>query len=1053
MTPTTSEDGTLRLLVVSGSDTSERIVEFLKSWCGKGLVDPILVCDVTRCEKLDGEAPLIRVRSTLDGSVGDADAVDLDLINAAARDAGLVAVRGVLLYDHDVGDAGESYLRVLNALLGHVPDQEDPRLLRSGMVSVFAPYDSTTRFHPSAVNHETSAVVLSVEDRAQPDGGSGVLHSEEVYAAHVAGAVATIIGAWSGLDMPELGEFLSKSEDNANFAYARAMRHFVRIAGAAPSLSDVVDAAAGAMLGAETVELVDTGVKKVRGVDADVLVDDAVTRVKELDRHPISYGRPDTIDLAKSLAALPEQHRGAITFGWRQTAETFSTMAHFARGVTRRVTTGKSPEGAPHGWWESEASLPRQREAQLLKIVADQEAERKRMASERPPPTASEGMADPLRDALFRQVLALVDGGFPAPLDPSAPVADREPQPVLAQRLLAAPPPFEAPQLGRDLGHALEESGDVPAFDFWRRGGILRRLEPFRNQRPPVVEVEDDPGPDGADATQREDAAREPTNGDEALVPTIPEDLLDAEECAGVMYAWAKEVPATVEAQAVEGLDVASEYHLARSWYASVGSSFLGKIAQHLGEQIDLAAVDHRDSEQPPKAPEIADRLRRMRSAFQVVVWSVLISAVFSTTLALVLAPSPLVGLQRRWGWLLALFVVLCLVWLVAALLYERRDRKLAETIETFRCEAANQQTLHAISRSEYHRLKSVNSEFAPWAEILSWVINEPQPPVTQSDAQEPRSPFASGEGRTPLNALPNAARMARIELSDSFIVAEKRTAVARATQRGWLHTTFEDVLAAAFPVDDWDFAEAVEKVAMGERGAVDARGVLLRQLRQRLLAAQLREALTDRVRQWREELVPTLAGRDLLEMQVVDLESGSPVSSRQAGTKRNGMARKGKRGGKGKKGRKTKDRASTTTLQAFQSPLVGDTTSFSTAIWTNPRQTAGAHSGTSAGDLTGELASVAWVLRGLSTEGGDGRELTDVCVYPQDLILVGDDIKALAARVDVAQLEPPEGFVCFTVGEAGSVGEGDHDPHDPDDQTDEDDEYDVADEDDPDQL
>jgi hypothetical protein len=700
-------------------------------------------------------------------------------------------------------------------------------------------------------------------------------------------------------------------------------------------------------------------------------------------------------------------------------------MTLFARGVTRFVTSGKGRDDAPRGWFESANSLPRKREARLSEIVEDQKEATARVASERPRAAANDGMADALRDALYQEAFALVDGGSITPGADGEASANPDPQPVLAQRSLAAPHPQGAPQLSQDLSEGVMEGELLPAFDFWRRGGVLHRLEPFRNQRAPAIKVEGVEGVEQADEAQPGPAVLDVADD----VALVPDELPDAEECSGRMYAWSEGMPTTVDGQAVEGLDVAADYHLAHSWYTSVRTSFLGKVSHHLGAEIDRAAEDHRDSATPPDPPVIASRLRRMRAAFQVSVWVVIFSAAIGTALMLVLAPSPATGLQRSWPWLTLLFVLLALVWLVAVFLYERKDRRILEEIETFYCDATNQEKLHTISRSEYERLLSVNGEFAPWAEILSWVINEPQLPVAPSNSEKVgQSPFSKGDERIALGHLPNAVRMARIELSDSFIIDEKRKAIEQATQRGWLQIAFEDVLAAAFPHDDWDFDEAVEKVAMGERGSVDARGVLLRKLRSKSLARQLRDALTDRVRQWRADLVPTLRGSELLEMQVVDLELGEPMPSRQGSKQTKQVAGKRVRVGRQDNTRRGPVAADTANLQAFQSPMIGGQRPFSTKMWTATRRAQGAHQGKDGGDVTGSLTSIAWALHGLTVEGDGYGPASGVAVHPQDLILSGDDIKAVAARVDVAQLEPPEGFICFHEADGESRGGADDD-------------------------
>ena len=1015
----------MRLLVVSSSSTSGNIVELLRSWNHKGLIEPLVVCNISNCRDLAGEAPWIPVRSTHDWDV------ELDLINASARDAGLVAARGVLLYDSDFDGAGaeQAFGHLIAALLGHLPRRGDRGLLDSGMVSLFAPIDSTTRFDPSAVTRDSSAVVLSVEDRAQPNGGKGVLNSQQAYAGHVAGAVATISGAWRGLDMSELDEVLSKREDHDNFSLACALRHFVRVAGAAPSLTTVVDVAAEAMLGGEPVELVDIGVRKVSDTDAIALVDAAVDRVKAIEHHPISYDRPDTRDVAAHLAGLPEQNRGAASFGWHQTVETLATVATLPRSLAGALTPGKKPSDAHRGGKASAMPLPQRYEQRLLDIEKAHkeaaESESKHAARRE----SARGMAEALRDALFIEAFALVDGG-PPPDSEGGPGDSWNPQPVLADRSLAAPHPQNAPQLSRDLREATTEIRDVPAYDLWHRGGVLHRLEPFRNQRSPAVEADaaDDVADQGETSPSTPSVA-DPSTSELAVTahiddegvpvpvePEVPEHLPDAAECSGTMYAWSKGLAVRIDEQDLADLDVAPEYHLGHSWYTSQRESFLGKVAHHLGSAIDQAAEDHRASETAPTPPEIADRLRRMRRVFRFAVWCVVLSALVGTALALVLAPSPLAGLQRNWPWLILLYVLLAVVWFVSATRYERKDLRILEEVETYFCDADNQHRLHEISRYEYERLLSVNDEFAPWAEIIGWVINEPQPSVTPSASDGgPPSMFSEGPDRINPGTLPNAVRLARIEMSESFVLREKRSAVERATKRGWLLITFEDVLTAAFPSGEWDFDEAVERVAMGERGSVDAQGFLLHKLRSRALARHLRGALTDRVRQWRGELVPTLRGSELLGMQVVDLDSGQPMQSRQGRKRKNSLAGAKTAGShRGRKARKQRQ-LSNASLQAFQAPMIGGQTPFAKSVWTSTRRTAGAHEGRYFDKVSGSLTSVAWALEGLAVQGNGEAVAEHVSVHERELILAGDDIVAVAARVDVAQLEPPEGFICFS--------------------------------------
>ena len=107
----TSDEGVLLCVVIADERGSPAVVAILRQWFEAGLIDDMWVCYAGQCRDLGTDAPVVPAHSLSGRDVAD-------LLQAAARDARVRALRGVFLHDADVAGLDESYVDAMRGIAG-----------------------------------------------------------------------------------------------------------------------------------------------------------------------------------------------------------------------------------------------------------------------------------------------------------------------------------------------------------------------------------------------------------------------------------------------------------------------------------------------------------------------------------------------------------------------------------------------------------------------------------------------------------------------------------------------------------------------------------------------------------------------------------------------------------------------------------------------------------------------------------------------------------------------------------------------------------------------
>lgn len=963
----TSDDGTLRCLVVASATGSTGVVSRLQHWAHSGLIEEIWVCFATEAESLESDSP-----SIVGHAVGSGARVP-DLLQLAARNAEVKHIRGVFLHDEDVAELNASYVEdfrhIAQGLRRALPARLDGRkedygYLPLDMLNVFAPRTADPVFPPRAVERiEVPGVVLSLEDRSAPDAVAAGLRRGGNYESHVAAALCTLLGAWRGLDLETQRDLFLRRDDHENFARVRAVRSMVRIARTEAPIQEVADATA---LAIRSGVLPPLAMRRAvpRGPAQDrILIQDACNAIWRLSGDPTGFSTRAESDISVREHSIGELPKRVVAFGRQQTVETFRTARRLvAGGVTSRA---RDTFLGDNEYREIGLDLPSRR---LAELDRDSQAYLDTM-KDRPvvPRSEFDGMPAELTSALGSRTLSLIDGG-------EGTGNEHQVQPVLTDRALAALDPEVPFTLDSDVAVALNEPTEqLDYMDMWRLGGVIHRLQTLA------------PEPEGEGET--------------------------AFDGAGSGYAIAMGLEGSAVPDLVEDDQVLAELQRCRSHYEEARGTFLGRVGERVAESLDAAVARLVDTHDLVTVPDFSARMRKLRKRFQIVVWILLFSAVIGTTLLLTRGESltepisripdlpedspwarggviPALiqafrGLYRHeWAWVLTLLLILFLVWLWAANWYHKNQLKLDDAVRSFLTRREQHVDSRVTAEREYLRLAGIRRAVSPLAESLAWVIHNPQPPpqgIVDDGAPQGEESLAAA---SPLEeTLPNSVRVAEIELSDKFMEVESRQAIERELELGWLTRTFMNVLELAFAGEGLSASQVIRFIQEGDQGATDIRPALLHKLRTRELDPALRSNLEERIREHRRALVDSSSEIDLLNMSV----SGGGHE----------------------------------TLAPFLTGLAGPKVMLNSSLWRAEGQAAGAAAGESGGRVTGEFRSRLWILDDLCDDllrrwhGQVPAQFLDD-LTPMKLWLEGDEIVAASVRIDALQWEPVERFACF---------------------------------------
>lgn len=938
----TSDRGCLLCLVVVDERSAAPVVDVLRTWWHADLIRDIWVCDASRCTDLGTTAPVLPAVSLAGGQVPD-------LLQAAARDAGIATIRGVFLHDAGAAAADPSYVEtyrgIADTLRRALPapiagDQEQPYLALQ-MVNLFAPLTTEEVFPSDPVARmAVPGVLLSLEDRSEPGSVSSSLRRGVNYEPHVAAGICTLSQAWCQVETPQVRDVFLRKEDHENFPRVRAFRHMLRIARTEVPVAAVADVAASVVRGGEVPPMVTRRIAARGSAQDSLLEDHAYHQVLSLSGDPTGFGHAGRADKDVQLHALSELPGRIWRFGVRQTKETFHTAGRLgssgALGKGQDITLGSNPHRA------IARDLPADRLAQITEAAG-----RYREYADRPviPRTAADGMPLELMAMLRSQAFALVDGG-------AGPVSDVRAIPVLTDRSRSAPDPHVRMVLDADVAVALNLPADeLPFLDMWCLGGVIHQLH---------------------------------------AMAAGHEDVPDVTGVAGRGYRDVQPMP---KSGLVEAEDAAYDLEKCLARYRKWEDTFLGRVSTRVAASLDMAVDVLKASATPLAMPDFGAALNKARRRFQVGVWIYVLSAVIGTFCLLawghnitgpisrmsdIPAESPLAAggilpalvrgfrdiYQYDLAWILTLWLGLFLAWLFSVNRYHRRQLTIDDEIGAFLLERDNRQRARLNAENEYMRLAAVNAALSPWAEILAWILHNPQP----SPHDPPASHTAEPE-EPAVCVLPHAVRVADFPMSAKFEEIEQRRAIEREIAPGYLTRAFMRTLGAAFASEGFTPDQVLRALEQGEVGHADLRPVLLRRMRAHDLDPALREDLEDRIRAHRRTLVDAENEIDLLAVRINAHES----------------------------------------VQRFLTGPLGPKVVLNNSIWRWDGQAEGAAAGESGLGVSGEFRSAAWVLPDLPV----ARNSIDD-VHLLDLCLDGDRIQATTLRIDALQWEPTHRFACF---------------------------------------
>lgn len=324
--------GTLRFVLLSGSPASKEIAAVLRTWYSAGLIDDAVITFADEVV-VDESPPRIPAASLSEAKAEMSQ--PQDLLRSASRDVNLEDIRSVLVHDCDVASTSQQardrvgYYQRYERVRAEV-DKSTPRRIGQGgeeilalrVVSLFAPVSDGGQFSPEARTAiQAPAVVLSTEDRAQPHGVADRVSRGPAYAAHVAGAIATLAGLWRGLPVEELeGILLDIGGGNDQ---ARAFRQMVRLAVADEPLSPVIDAAIATMRGDDPPNMADLGIVKRGRATDERLLQEAFDAISNQEGRPLTLRQPEQLACDAGVLANGESKRWE--FAKREFKGTFVT--------------------------------------------------------------------------------------------------------------------------------------------------------------------------------------------------------------------------------------------------------------------------------------------------------------------------------------------------------------------------------------------------------------------------------------------------------------------------------------------------------------------------------------------------------------------------------------------------------------------------------------------------------------------------------------------------------------------------------------------------------